>query len=473
MPILSTIEQVTAYSMLLFYSATLAGVYRWRHKGRIRILILVAIGLAVTALLPDLAIISLIMLRAVRGERLVTNYDNLSGALGGGLWLAPTWLPWAFVFAAVCSVVVDWRRAKHISRFEVSALIGSAALVSGLWQARVRIGDALVHEVEANIRFDRSSLEWATVNTPWPIRGLEGQRVNYIGMASVSLHPKLVALDSDGGMYTFEPWVRDGVAQRVRTDVKSAFVRPWGTCFITMQGSASCVAAPDGRADRLPSLEQYALSDVQAMGNSDFDLQYCVVTAALEQRCWRVLDEGYLRDDGIVEREVVGQAMEYFGGYCVLRTSGKVTCSMPIFAHGRRGFGRGSVEGIDYAIQVTAGSDGACALEATGQVRCWGAPVGDGWLYGERPLLIVAQPVEVPESMNQISVSDGLCAVARTGEVFCWPKSPATDAHAKPAKVPGIDDAIRVFAGRTRCVAHARGGLSCWGEQRRFGRVSK
>lgn len=56
-------------------------------------------------------------------------------------------------------------------------------------------------------------------------------------------------------------------------------------------------------------------------------------------------------------------------------------------------FPRGIVRGIDDATQVTAGYDHACALLATGEVRCWGG--NDAGQLGDGPLTFHDAPVTV------------------------------------------------------------------------------
>lgn len=81
------------------------------------------------------------------------------------------------------------------------------------------------------------------------------------------------------------------------------------------------------------------------------------------------------------------------------------------------------------AIQVELGYDHTCALDTSGQARCWGAnhnmQLGNGaWSNGTN-LPAAAQPAKfngAPILFSQISAGDfSTCGVAQgTGNVFCW-----------------------------------------------------
>ena len=131
------------------------------------------------------------------------------------------------------------------------------------------------------------------------------------------------------------------------------------------------------------------------------------------------------------------------------------------------------VQGIDDAIDLTAGSGHVCALSSSG-AYCWGAnfhgQLGHGADSG-----ISFEKVQVQGIEDAIDVSSGIrhtCATHATGEVSCWGESwkgargdAATgDTAPLPVKISGISDAASVSANiGITCAASQSGEVSCWG----------
>lgn len=172
---------------------------------------------------------------------------------------------------------------------------------------------------------------------------------------------------------------------------------------------------------------------------------------------------------------------------CAVRKNGKVVCwgVNELGVLGTLGaLGQASVpvevEGIDDAIQVSAGEFSTCALREGGRVKCWGralaGQLGDD--VPDHPACLgsaepcVAQAVDVVGLDDAVEISAGLnatCARREDGRVACWgmtstPGIPG-GGHPVPADVDGISDAVHVKALYLRvCAVRATGQLACWGD---------
>ena len=126
-------------------------------------------------------------------------------------------------------------------------------------------------------------------------------------------------------------------------------------------------------------------------------------------------------------------------------------------------------------IDVAVGRSHACALYASGRVRCWGdnraGQLGDGSTAPR------AAPVEVAGVDDAVELAVGVehsCARRRGGGVLCWGGDlydqigdgrPATVAVPSPQAVAGVDDAVELAAGELHtCARRAGGAVVCWGD---------
>jgi alpha-tubulin suppressor-like RCC1 family protein len=113
-------------------------------------------------------------------------------------------------------------------------------------------------------------------------------------------------------------------------------------------------------------------------------------------------------------------------------------------------------------VDVAAGSAHACALEATGEVRCWGfnglGQAGPG-------------PEEVPEPQRVelggpavllAAGFDASCAVLAAGELTCWGSLMGGRADPYVVDLPAPAVAVAVGGSHT-CAATADGAVLCWG----------
>jgi alpha-tubulin suppressor-like RCC1 family protein len=209
----------------------------------------------------------------------------------------------------------------------------------------------------------------------------------------------------------------------------------------------------------------------------------CALRAG-EVICWGGGDFGQLGDgstaDSTAPVKVVGltdavQISAGWGDTCAVRASGNVVC----WGHNRHGaLGDGSevdssvpvtVSGISNAVSVAAGykDQGACALLATGAVRCWGINSYGQLGNGRRgPASLV--PVRVKGLSGAVSVSGGMehsCAVVRSGRVFCWGHGLLGLDTGVPVPVKLILHARSVSVGMAyACAVVAGGRIVCWGQ---------
>ncbi len=165
---------------------------------------------------------------------------------------------------------------------------------------------------------------------------------------------------------------------------------------------------------------------------------------------------------------------------CALRRNGSVVCWG--FNHaGELGHGGSldssatpvSVVGIDDATAIDAKGRRTCVLHASGAVSCWGLVGVDS--SGIDPITISQDTPElVPEIDNAVDVAVGgmhACAVLATGSVRCW----GTNSYGElgngsamnsetPVTVDGLEDAVAVVAGPGRtCALRQNNTVACWG----------
>jgi hypothetical protein len=111
---------------------------------------------------------------------------------------------------------------------------------------------------------------------------------------------------------------------------------------------------------------------------------------------------------------------------------------------------------VPEVIKVVVGSFNTCALERTGDIRCWGA-ISDGAVVDGIPGVRVSLPeLAVDVAMSRFEV----CAVLGSGRVTCWGRRDATQT---PIVLDG-PRATQLSAGDFHFCAHAQSReVWCWG----------
>ena len=246
-------------------------------------------------------------------------------------------------------------------------------------------------------------------------------------------------------------------------------------------------------------------------------------------RCWGSGEGGQLGDGsrtssrGWVDVSGLSDARRVSagGGFtCAVRSDGSVACWGGLGAGPRPGSGAGvaasttpePVPGLHDAVDVASGAALACALDARGRARCWGAGAGglqarldglsrlvqidagyqhacgldrDGAVHcwggndagqlGDGSRERALAPVRVPLDRPAVAIATGdahTCALMNDGTLSCWGSNRygqlgdgTTVDRLTPASVAGLTDVTSVHAGRHTC-AVTRGQTLCWGENR-------
>jgi alpha-tubulin suppressor-like RCC1 family protein len=126
--------------------------------------------------------------------------------------------------------------------------------------------------------------------------------------------------------------------------------------------------------------------------------------------------------------------------------------------------------------RLSVGASRACAIEANGEVRCWGGNYGGQLVPGDTRLLLpTATPVPGAMGAQQVSVGSGQqCAVKDDGSVICWGSNdsgelgaPGADSGSLvTAALPAGAQAVEVSTGqRCSCARLSTGDVYCWGSE--------
>ncbi len=169
---------------------------------------------------------------------------------------------------------------------------------------------------------------------------------------------------------------------------------------------------------------------------------------------------------------------------CVVRADRTVWC-WGDDGFGQLGDGGGLVDslvpvqvvGITDAIQVTAGSNFACALHAQGSISCWGQDdVGRlGW-SGAAGDQVAPVPVQGIANAVRLASAQGtnshMCAITEGGGAVCWgynnygtlSDGGNTPSSATPSGVVGVSDIVEIAIGyHNSCFRNQSGEVYCAG----------
>jgi len=170
------------------------------------------------------------------------------------------------------------------------------------------------------------------------------------------------------------------------------------------------------------------------------------------------------------------------GFACALQSSGEVKCwglndAGQVVEDGNYEYHSPvTTPGIGNAVEVSSGNIHSCARLSDGHVECWGS---NAW----RQLGVDFEqldgnfdyPTPVDGITNAAQISAGgnhSCAVLTTGEVDCWGSNyngqvgdDTNEEVISPFAVPGISNAIQVSGGEMHtCALLSNGHVQCWGD---------
>lgn len=122
---------------------------------------------------------------------------------------------------------------------------------------------------------------------------------------------------------------------------------------------------------------------------------------------------------------------------------------------------------------IAAGGEHACAVTATGALKCWGSSSQGQLGNGTQSYSTGAVPVEVISAGVVVITAGALhtCAATLGGDVTCWGSNfwgqlgvGSTTKSLVPEGVPGLSGSRALIAGDVHtCAVTDAGGVECWG----------
>lgn len=263
-----------------------------------------------------------------------------------------------------------------------------------------------------------------------------------------------------------------------------------------------CILA-SGCADTLDEKEpdDWSFADQRVASLSTGSGYTCALSASGAVSCWGSNTFGELGNgEGGLQADAQPQPVRVKGletatdldtgvaSACAVLEGGEIRCwGQGIYGqlgNGNAGEGANSftpvaVEGIDDAVEVSAGGSHSCARLKSGRVACWGSNRHGELGTGTRgPETSSATPKSVQDIDTAVDIATGRfhsCAVLRNGSVKCWGGNErgqlgTSDAglgadETSPAEVEEIDSATEVVGGYGHtCVRLEDGSVECWGD---------
>jgi alpha-tubulin suppressor-like RCC1 family protein len=121
---------------------------------------------------------------------------------------------------------------------------------------------------------------------------------------------------------------------------------------------------------------------------------------------------------------------------------------------------------------VSTGLWTTCGVQESGALWCWGANFANGWLGVGDTTSYFATPQAVGTGETWVDVANGYfgaCALNDSAEMFCWgdnTRGEVGDGTTQSRLSPTLSHAgswSQLVAGGTRCAIDGDGALSCWG----------
>ena len=258
------------------------------------------------------------------------------------------------------------------------------------------------------------------------------------------------------------------------------------TCVLTTAGAVSCFGY-SWNNNLSPGINSGAV-DISAGY-----LHTCALMSYGGVKCWGRNDSGGQLGDGTNTNRVA--AVDVLGltsGVTAITTGMEFSCALlntgAVKCWGYNGYGQigdgtntnrnvpTQVSGIESeAVAIVGGNNHACALLATGAVKCWGAnyygQIGDATTSNRlTPVTITS----LGTSVRSISAGwEHTCAVTRSGAAKCWGRNSegslgdGTFTHRNaPVEVDGLDSgvlAINADKSLTTCATVSGNNVKCWG----------
>jgi alpha-tubulin suppressor-like RCC1 family protein len=166
----------------------------------------------------------------------------------------------------------------------------------------------------------------------------------------------------------------------------------------------------------------------------------------------------------------LGDGVDHSGNFCWTGTTPNCSVNLPV-----------QVSGISNATQVSVGDNHACALLATGAVKCWGSNSGyklgiqtapDSCNLNREVCALAPITVSGITSVQQIEAgANNTCALKTDGTVYCWGSygvgmlgtNASSDSYS-PVQIAGLSGATNLKVGSGyACAIIASGQIKCWG----------
>ncbi|MCA9577991.1 MAG: hypothetical protein KC668_21300 [Myxococcales bacterium] len=344
-----------------------------------------------------------------------------------------------------------------------------------------------------------------TRHSPVGVSGIDGVASRAIAL-DVGVDDACAALD-DGSLVCWgdTPETVAGLAGGGGTTVTDVAIGRFHRCVTLSDGSARCWGADDagqvgdgvddGSPEPLPTqvlgFDGVATAALQVSAR---DSSSCALSTEGDVYCWGAGEPSpVLNDPGTTIVSVDTSGL----GACAATDTGAAYCwGSDLF--GQVGDGDDD-EGTEFQPVLVSGLDGsttavlevansavhACALLATGAVRCWGD--GTNGVLGNGSIASAIQYSPVPvvgidgvqSRAVRIAVGEShSCALLDTGAVRCWgydadgqigDGSADNTPHGAPTDVVGLDGsgvlAVQITAGEQHtCAVLESGELRCWGD---------
>ncbi|MCZ7684963.1 MAG: hypothetical protein M5U28_41795 [Sandaracinaceae bacterium] len=295
-----------------------------------------------------------------------------------------------------------------------------------------------------------------------------------VGATDVTVEDGMIcALQSDGAFLCWGTYPLEGTASstpRLVTTlgtVTRASAAGFGLCVLDDRGGVTCVgrATPSGSGIGAVAL---------LYGAAEVDLGVSFSSSSTEVRITRARDGHVALNGGLPILGGAAQVAGRYQSYCAALASGEVACfGSPLGGAPYMPTVPVTVSGIGDAWQVSAGQSFACVLHRTGAVSCWGS--NSELRLGVSSPTSSATPIPVPGVSDGVEIVSGqahTCVRRSDGRVMCWGGNDrgqlgtgSTATTALPSLIGGLDRVVSLSAGYDHtCALLSTGELRCWGE---------